>query len=227
MCSRSFLLDILSNHEDDLRETRLERVASGESISVSPFGPTGASCLRPPKRRPWPAASRRSCTDAIYGPRHRTGSVPFEHGADVVGPVVLVVAAGVGTTCPLGGPRCLAPVALGLSRRNDTMALDQAEQAERQAALDDLMALMRPAVEADGGDLVLTDVDLERGVVEVQLQGACGSCAISGLTLQGGVERLMRQRLTWITGVKGTVDDSMDFLESASLGRGGYVPKAD
>lgn len=105
------------------------------------------------------------------------------------------------------------------------MALDQAEQAERQAGLDELMALMRPAVQADGGDLVLTEVDLETGVIEVQLQGACGSCAISGLTLQGGVERLMRQRLPWITEVRGTVDDSMDFLESASLGRGGYVGK--
>ena len=70
--------------------------------------------------------------------------------------------------------------------------IDDEERANRQVALDQLMELMRPAVQADGGDLVVTDVDFDAGIVEVQLQGACGSCAISGLTLQGGVERLMR-----------------------------------
>ena len=105
--------------------------------------------------------------------------------------------------------------------------IDNEERATRQAALDQLMELMRPAVQADGGDLVVTDVDFEAGIVEVQLQGACGSCAISGLTLQGGVERLMRQRLPWVTEVRGSVDESMDFLESSSLGRGGYVPRSD
>lgn len=103
--------------------------------------------------------------------------------------------------------------------------IDNEEREARQAALDQLMELMRPAVQADGGDLVVTDVDFDAGIVEVQLQGACGSCAISGLTLQGGVERLMRQRLTWVTEVRGTVDESMDFVDSSSLGRGGYVPR--
>ncbi len=105
--------------------------------------------------------------------------------------------------------------------------IDDSERAVRQDALDQLMDLMRPAVQADGGDLVVVDVDFDAGIVEVQLQGACGSCAISGLTLQGGVERLMRQRLPWVTEVRGSVDDSMDFLESASLGRGGYVARAE
>lgn len=107
---------------------------------------------------------------------------------------------------------------------NSDSQLDEAERAARKAALEQLMDLMRPAVQEDGGDLVLVDVDLDLGVVEVQLQGACGSCAISGLTLQGGVERLMRQRLPWVTEVRGSVDESMDFVESSSMGRGGYVP---
>lgn len=88
------------------------------------------------------------------------------------------------------------------------------------------MELMRPAVQADGGDLVVTDVDYDAGIVEVQLQGACGSCAISGMTLQGGVERLLRERLSWVTEVRGSVDESMEFFESVSLGRGGYVPRS-
>jgi Fe-S cluster biogenesis protein NfuA len=105
--------------------------------------------------------------------------------------------------------------------------IDDEERASRQAALDQLMELMRPAVQADGGDLVVTDVNFDAGIVDVELQGACGSCAISGLTLQGGVERLMRQRLPWVTEVRGSVDESMDFVESSSLGRGGYVPRAE
>lgn len=104
--------------------------------------------------------------------------------------------------------------------------IDEAERASRHAALDELMELMKPAVQADGGDLVVTDADVESGVISVQLQGACGSCAISGSTLQGGVERLLKQRLDWVTEVKGSVDESMDFFESVSLGRGGYVPRS-
>ncbi len=103
--------------------------------------------------------------------------------------------------------------------------IDDTERAARQAALDELMNLMRPAVQDDGGDLVVTDVDFDAGIIEVELQGACGSCAISGMTLQGGVERLLMQRLDWVTEVRGRVDDSMDIFESAALGRGAYVPK--
>jgi Fe-S cluster biogenesis protein NfuA len=106
-----------------------------------------------------------------------------------------------------------------------TELLDDTERAARKAALDSLMDLMRPAVQADGGDLVVTDVDYDAGIVDVQLQGACGSCAISGMTLEGGVQRLLKDRLAWVTEVRGSVDDSLDVFESTSLGRGGYVPK--
>ena len=98
------------------------------------------------------------------------------------------------------------------------------ERAERLAQLQSLIDLMRPAVQADGGDLVLVSADVESGVVEVQLQGACSSCAISSATLQGGVERILTQRLPWITEVIGGLDESMDPFESAALGQGGYVP---
>ena len=85
---------------------------------------------------------------------------------------------------------------------------------------------MRPAVQADGGDLELVSFDVDAGVVEVQLQGACSSCAISSATLQGGVERILRGRLDWVTEVIGGVDETADPFDSAALGRGGYVPKA-
>jgi Fe-S cluster biogenesis protein NfuA len=87
------------------------------------------------------------------------------------------------------------------------------------------MDLMRPSVQADGGDLVLVRADVETGVVEVQLQGACSSCAISSSTLEGGVTRILTDRLDWVTQVIGGVDESMDPDDSMSLGSGGYVPR--
>jgi Fe-S cluster biogenesis protein NfuA len=103
-------------------------------------------------------------------------------------------------------------------------ALSDEERGARLAALTSIIELMRPAVQADGGDLALLAADVATGVVEVQLQGACSSCAVSSSTLQGGVERILRDRLDWITEVNGGVDDSVDPFVSESMGRGGYVP---
>lgn len=102
--------------------------------------------------------------------------------------------------------------------------LGDGERAERLGQLQSLIDLMRPAVQADGGDLVLVSADVEAGVVEVQLQGACSSCAVSSATLQGGVERILTERLPWVREVVGGLDDSIDPFESAALGQGGYVP---
>jgi Fe-S cluster biogenesis protein NfuA len=102
--------------------------------------------------------------------------------------------------------------------------LSEEERADRLQKLQSIMDLMRPAVQADGGDLVLVRADVETGVVEVQLQGACSSCAISEATLSGGVERILRERLPWVTEVLGGLDESLSLDESAALGAGGYVP---
>jgi Fe-S cluster biogenesis protein NfuA len=114
----------------------------------------------------------------------------------------------------------------GLFRQTVVVSqLNDLERASRLTALRSLLDLMRPAVQADGGDLVLIRADVESGVVEVQLQGACSSCAISSDTLQGGVTRILKDRLSWVTDVLGGVDDSIDLEESASLGVGGYIPR--
>ena len=104
------------------------------------------------------------------------------------------------------------------------VTLSDEERGERLAALTSIIELMRPAVQSDGGDLALISADVVTGVVEVQLQGACSSCAVSSSTLQGGVERILHQRLDWVTEVVGGVDDSVDPFVSESMGRGGYVP---
>jgi Fe-S cluster biogenesis protein NfuA len=99
------------------------------------------------------------------------------------------------------------------------------ERQERLTALKDLIEIIRPAVQADGGDLTLVAADVETGVVEVMLQGACSSCAISSSTLQAGIDRILKDRLPWVTEVQGGVDEEVDVELSAAMGRGGYVPK--
>ena len=106
-----------------------------------------------------------------------------------------------------------------------TTTITDEERGERLAALRELIELMRPSVQQDGGDLLLVGADVETGVVEVQLQGSCTSCAISSSTLEGGVARILSARLDWVTDVRGGVDESADPIEAALLGRGAYVPK--
>lgn len=64
------------------------------------------------------------------------------------------------------------------------------------AALD----VIRPALQSDGGDIEFVGVDAE-GILHVTLVGACGSCAVSTMTLKAGVERIVMDRVPGITGV--------------------------
>ena len=50
---------------------------------------------------------------------------------------------------------------------------------------------VRPYLQADGGDVELIDVSAD-GVVKVRLQGACGGCPMSSMTLKNGVERIVK-----------------------------------
>ncbi|MGH9070755.1 MAG: NifU family protein [Acidimicrobiales bacterium] len=104
--------------------------------------------------------------------------------------------------------------------------LSEDERGRRLAAVDALIEVMRPAVKIDGGDLVLVSADVETGVIEVMLQGACSSCAISGTTLEAGVERIMKDRLNWVTQVRGGVDSSVPYETSVTQGKGNYVPRS-
>ncbi len=54
---------------------------------------------------------------------------------------------------------------------------------------------IRGSLQADGGDVELVDVAEEQGIVKVKLTGACGSCPMSQLTLQMGIERILKQQL--------------------------------
>jgi Fe-S cluster biogenesis protein NfuA len=60
--------------------------------------------------------------------------------------------------------------------------------------------LIRPAVQADGGDIELVDVSSE-GVVQIRFHGACHGCPSSTMTLQHGIERNLREKVPEITAV--------------------------
>jgi Fe-S cluster biogenesis protein NfuA len=61
-----------------------------------------------------------------------------------------------------------------------------------------VLELVRPALQADGGDVELIDVS-DDGIVKVKLVGACGHCPMSTMTLKMGIERTLKEK---IPGVK-------------------------
>ena len=52
---------------------------------------------------------------------------------------------------------------------------------------------IRPALQADGGDVQLMDVN--EGVVSLRLTGACGGCPMATMTLRQGIERVLREEV--------------------------------
>ena len=61
---------------------------------------------------------------------------------------------------------------------------------EMKEQVEKALADIRPALQADGGDIEL--IDVVDGVVQVRLQGACAGCPMSQLTLTNGVERHLK-----------------------------------
>lgn len=52
---------------------------------------------------------------------------------------------------------------------------------------------IRPALQADGGDVQL--VDVSQGVVTLRLTGACGGCPMAAMTLRRGIEQVLKERV--------------------------------
>ena len=53
---------------------------------------------------------------------------------------------------------------------------------------------IRPALQADGGDVQLVEVT-DDGIVKVKLTGACGHCPMSTMTLKMGIERTLKAQV--------------------------------
>lgn len=61
--------------------------------------------------------------------------------------------------------------------------------------LDYVVSRIRPQIQADGGDVDVTEVDDEKGIVYVALRGACVDCPLSALTLSQGIERVLTEHV--------------------------------
>jgi Fe-S cluster biogenesis protein NfuA len=67
--------------------------------------------------------------------------------------------------------------------------------------VEEILGMVRPMLQRDGGDVELVSVD-EDGTVQVKLKGACDGCAMASMTLKMGIEKILKQE---IPGVKEVV----------------------
>ena len=58
---------------------------------------------------------------------------------------------------------------------------------------------IRPSLQADGGDVEMVSFDEKTGTVKVKLKGACSHCPMAEMTLKGGIERVLKEK---VKGVK-------------------------
>jgi Fe-S cluster biogenesis protein NfuA len=65
----------------------------------------------------------------------------------------------------------------------------------------DALDKIRPALQRDGGDVELVEVT-DDGIVKVKLQGACGGCPMSQMTLKMGIEKVVKQSVPEIKSVE-------------------------
>jgi Fe-S cluster biogenesis protein NfuA len=57
----------------------------------------------------------------------------------------------------------------------------------------EVLNVIRPSLQADGGDVEL--VDVKDGIVSVKLKGACAGCPMSTMTLKQGIERFLKEKI--------------------------------
>lgn len=79
-----------------------------------------------------------------------------------------------------------------------------------RAKVEEVVAIIRPAIQADKGDIRLVDVDESTGVVSVELQGACVTCPASTQTLKAGIERILKDRVPGVTEVVNVGETRID-----------------
>lgn len=77
----------------------------------------------------------------------------------------------------------------------------QQAESSLQDRVERILNLIRPAVQADGGDLELVNITPDR-VVQIRLHGACVGCPSSTITLKVGIERNLKEHIPEIRGVE-------------------------
>ena len=96
------------------------------------------------------------------------------------------------TDAPISEPLSDGPVPDELISNEPTPEVDL-------AVLQETLEYIRPAIQMDGGDLVLLGVD--EGTVNLQMVGACGGCPMSMMTLKAGIERILMDRVPGVVAV--------------------------
>jgi Fe-S cluster biogenesis protein NfuA len=72
---------------------------------------------------------------------------------------------------------------------------------ELREKVENVLNKIRPSLRADGGDVKLVNVDKD-GAVSVKLQGACGACPLSQVTLKMSIEQQLKKEIPEIKSVK-------------------------
>jgi Fe-S cluster biogenesis protein NfuA len=110
----------------------------------------------------------------------------------------------------------LKPAILGAVMEHFTRGLPlmegSAEETEESYSEDDsevveqikelIETRVRPAVAADGGDIIFKGFDGGSGVVSLRLQGSCAGCPSSTMTLKNGIENMLRHYVPEVTAVE-------------------------
>lgn len=80
------------------------------------------------------------------------------------------------------------------------MADVQTQEMELKDKVEQVLEHIRPYIQGDGGDIEL--LDIVGGIVQIRLAGACVGCMHSMMTLQAGVERMLKEAVPEIKGVE-------------------------
>jgi Fe-S cluster biogenesis protein NfuA len=83
---------------------------------------------------------------------------------------------------------------------NDTTASAPTRPARDR--IEEVLASIRPAIRADGGDIELVGFDELTGVVRIRMVGACYACPMSTLTLKAGIEQRLRMLVPEVRSVE-------------------------
>ncbi len=86
---------------------------------------------------------------------------------------------------------------------------------ERRVA--EVIEVIRPAIQADQGDIFLRDVEEDTGLISVELMGACITCPASSQTLKEGLERILKQRIDGVTSVRHVGEDLIGTDEGTAV----------
>ena len=73
-------------------------------------------------------------------------------------------------------------------------------QEDLRRRVEEALDMIRPAIEMDGGNVEIAEI--ADGIVYVHMQGACGSCPSSTMTLKAGIERILTEQIPEIKSVQ-------------------------